>query len=546
MGRDAAAGGTGFDDGISKDHAQNTRPEHVVRYFSRPQDYWAGQTFNMSKHLLVHDQIRGKYPFVRFAPVPDQLLVDDLKDNKEVVAVGVAEEKSSKREVEKQELPLARSCGHSNKVRVDHASLIGGPPSLDEGGPAKKDTIATAIHQFQTQEFLQRVEREYFPQPGKAVAEFEVPVDEEVFANEMRDVRGTLLACLDALRGGGAGGERAGRSFHVGFNVGGGSHHACPGWGEGYCVLNDVALALQILRQNDLLPRGAAIFDLDVHQGNGSACFFPRVYTGKTWSGTDVVEKKVVWDYERSKFVAIRDPEVLAYLRRTNGGMSGNDLRGRQTENNSTPDGSRVVPAPDIVLDHLYRKVEVERRGVEKSDSASASAPNVNYNSRNEEILLDASKVEVTGWCPHPYVKTVSLHEENNFPHFRVESTLDVGLATGLGDVGYLREVEAALQHLGELTSSEENKSNSGCTLDLLVYVAGADPFEKDTLGGLCISKEGLRARDRLVFEWCKGKGVPVAVVLAGGYAEDVRDVADIHFGTFEEMKRVLYMENEC
>ena len=75
---------------------------------------------------------------------------------------------------------------------------------------------------------------------------------------------------------------------------------------------------------------------------------------------------------------------------------------------------------------------------------------------------------------------------------------------------------------------------------DLCIYVAGADPYENDTLGGLKITKEGLRKRDEKVFEWCRERGIAVAVVLAGGYPENVEDCVDIHWNTFDVGRRVM------
>ena len=70
---------------------------------------------------------------------------------------------------------------------------------------------------------------------------------------------------------------------------------------------------------------------------------------------------------------------------------------------------------------------------------------------------------------------------------------------------------------------------------DLIVYLAGADPFEDDQLGNLTLSKKGLRQRDRLVLRTMRGAGVPVAIVLAGGYARQLVDTVDIHVATIEE-----------
>ena len=69
---------------------------------------------------------------------------------------------------------------------------------------------------------------------------------------------------------------------------------------------------------------------------------------------------------------------------------------------------------------------------------------------------------------------------------------------------------------------------------DLVIYLAGADPFESDQLGRLSLSKAGLAARDRLVFDQCHRAGLPVAVVMSGGYARKVEDTVDIHFQTVQ------------
>ena len=76
----------------------------------------------------------------------------------------------------------------------------------------------------------------------------------------------------------------------------------------------------------------------------------------------------------------------------------------------------------------------------------------------------------------------------------------------------------------------------STAAFDLAFYIAGADPFEGDRLGRLSVSKEGLRARDKLVADLCRRAGIPLAVVLGGGYAHDVTDTVDVHFNTVQVM----------
>jgi acetoin utilization deacetylase AcuC-like enzyme len=123
-----------------------------------------------------------------------------------------------------------------------------------------------------------------------------------------------------------------------------------------------------------------------------------------------------------------------------------------------------------------------------------------------------------------PAVFTFSIHQQHNYPLFKPRSDLDVGLEDHAGDERYLAALAGALPTV--LAHGP----------DLIVYVAGADPFEHDKLGGLALTKEGLAARDRLVIGAARRAGIPVAVVLAGGYASDVRDVADIHAATIEEL----------
>lgn len=118
-------------------------------------------------------------------------------------------------------------------------------------------------------------------------------------------------------------------------------------------------------------------------------------------------------------------------------------------------------------------------------------------------------------------IYTFSIHAEKNFPFRKSPSDLDIGLEAGIGDAEYLDVLEEALWRV---------LAQAGA--DLVIYLAGADPFVGDRLGHLALSKEGLLARDRLVLETCQREGLPVAVVMAGGYAPNLDDIADIHFNT--------------
>ena len=121
-----------------------------------------------------------------------------------------------------------------------------------------------------------------------------------------------------------------------------------------------------------------------------------------------------------------------------------------------------------------------------------------------------------------PGVFTFSIHQQHNYPLFKPRGDLDVGLEDGAGDARYLDALRGALPRV--MASAPE----------LVVYVAGADPFEGDRLGGLRLTKAGLAERDRLVVEAVRGAGVPLALTLAGGYAADVRDTVDIHVATVD------------
>ncbi len=120
---------------------------------------------------------------------------------------------------------------------------------------------------------------------------------------------------------------------------------------------------------------------------------------------------------------------------------------------------------------------------------------------------------------PDPHAFTVSLHGARNYPFQRIPSDLDVDLATGTGDDDYLEALSDAL-----------DVALRRCTPEVAFYLAGADPWEGDRLGRLSLTKAGLRARDELVLD--RLHGIPVCVVLAGGYAEDVRDTVDINAAT--------------
>jgi acetoin utilization deacetylase AcuC-like enzyme len=123
-----------------------------------------------------------------------------------------------------------------------------------------------------------------------------------------------------------------------------------------------------------------------------------------------------------------------------------------------------------------------------------------------------------------PDVFTFSIHQQLNYPFFKPRSDLDIGLDDGADDAAYLDGLAGALPRV--FASRPE----------LIVYLAGADPFEHDRLGGLRVTKAGLAERDRLVFAAARRAGVPLVTVLAGGYAADVADTVDIHTATVQAL----------
>jgi acetoin utilization deacetylase AcuC-like enzyme len=128
---------------------------------------------------------------------------------------------------------------------------------------------------------------------------------------------------------------------------------------------------------------------------------------------------------------------------------------------------------------------------------------------------------------PDPECFTLSLHGARNYPFQRIASDLDVDIPSGTGDDRYLTALADALDHALPLARAE-----------LAFYLAGADPWEGDRLGRLNLTKTGLRARDELVLDRLLDEGIAVCVVLAGGYAEDIRDTVDINAATAAEVAR--------
>jgi acetoin utilization deacetylase AcuC-like enzyme len=249
------------------------------------------------------------------------------------------------------------------------------PEPLDIG-------TAELVH---TREYLDKLETS-----GLSAAEqrrLGMPWSEALWRRSRLASAGTLLAARTALEHGLAG------------NLAGGTHHAFADHGEGFCVLNDVAIAIRKLQAERAIER-AAIIDLDVHQGNGSAAIFEA------------------------------DGEVF----------------------------------------------------------------------------------------------TFSMHGERNYPLAKMRSNLDIPLQDGMGDAEYL---DALQRHLPAVLGSAR--------ADMVFYLAGVDVAAGDRYGKLALTEEGIRLRDRRVIEAVRTEGVPLVIVLAGGYAATRERTAELHAHAFRE-----------
>jgi acetoin utilization deacetylase AcuC-like enzyme len=129
-----------------------------------------------------------------------------------------------------------------------------------------------------------------------------------------------------------------------------------------------------------------------------------------------------------------------------------------------------------------------------------------------------------------PGVFTFSIHQENNYPFFKERSGLDIGLRDRAGDKEYMA---ALCEHIPKIVSDFRP--------GLIIYAAGADPYKDDKIGGLSITKGGLQARDEFIFRQAVHFDVPIALVLAGGYAYDEDDTVDIHYATITSALKIMH-----
>ena len=227
---------------------------------------------------------------------------------------------------------------------------------------------------------------------AKEVRKLGLPWSKSLVRRSFLATSGTINAAKHALSSG------------IASNLAGGTHHSFPDRGEGFCVLNDVAVAVRVLQKEKLASR-FLIVDLDVHQGNGTAFIF-------------------------------------------------------------------------------------------KDDES---------------------------------VFTFSIHGAKNYPLFKEVSNLDIELPDKTSDKEYFETLEEALPRIFLHDP------------DIIFYLGGADPFEKDKLGRLSLTMDGLKRRDEIVLRFAKEKQTPIVTVMSGGYALDINDTVEIHANTIRAVKRVFF-----
>ncbi|MGN6528964.1 MAG: histone deacetylase family protein [Burkholderiaceae bacterium] len=128
-------------------------------------------------------------------------------------------------------------------------------------------------------------------------------------------------------------------------------------------------------------------------------------------------------------------------------------------------------------------------------------------------------------------VFTFSMHGERNFPFRKSPGDLDVGLPDGSGDDEYLAALAPALGEVWRRTAARPP--------GLAFYVAGADAHEGDRLGRLRLTQAGMAARDELVLDALRERGIPTVVLMAGGYGRDLETTVDVHLRTLRIAERL-------
>jgi len=159
------------------------------------------------------------------------------------------------------------------------------------------------------------------------------------------------------------------------------------------------------------------------------------------------------------------------------------------------------------------------------NDVAIASLTMLNESLVGKVLILDCDVHQGNGtaviFSNDPRVFTFSVHGQKNFPFHKEISDLDIALPDGSGDEAFLEAIRIGIPESVKLAQA-----------DLVIYIAGADPFVEDRLGRLSMTKAGLAERDMWVLEFCREHDLPVAIVMGGGYACRIEDVVDIHMQT--------------
>jgi acetoin utilization deacetylase AcuC-like enzyme len=320
-------------------------------------------------------------------------------------------------------LPIGTHVFPAQKYRLVHDRLIECGVASNEDFVAPRTASDEDVSLVHTREYVHKLKTGTLS--AREELQMEVPYSPELVRAFWLAAGGSILAADYALDHG------------VAISIGGGFHHAFPDHGEGFCMINDIAVAIRCM-QRDGKIRTAMTVDCDVHQGNGTAVIF----------GTG----------------SLPNYRVLG--------------------NSGGPPAPSGPPGP---------------------------AHHGRVHKQNTDVF------------------TISLHQENNYPAFKPPSSLDLDLPDGLGDAEYLA-------CLGNAVSLGLSKFKP----DLICYVAGADPYREDQLGGLSLTIEGLKERDTLMFRLAKAERIPVMVTFAGGYAHKLEDTVTIHSNTVLAAKEVF------
>jgi acetoin utilization deacetylase AcuC-like enzyme len=162
-------------------------------------------------------------------------------------------------------------------------------------------------------------------------------------------------------------------------------------------------------------------------------------------------------------------------------------------------------------------------------NDAAVAALDLLAQQKTESVLIIDCDVHqgdgtATIFAAEPRVYTFSIHGATNFPFRKATSDLDIALPNGIEDEAYLQALRPGVAQA--LRKSDPT---------FVIYLAGADPYHDDSFGHLSLTKQGLSQRDAIVFDACRQSGLPLAVVMSGGYAPEIDDIVDIHLETVRQ-----------